>query len=80
MAKVKSVHVVWLKKGARWKIKAGGKYATVGGEDHWLMKREAIRVARELSRELKAELKVHNMDGRISISDSHGNDPRGIRG
>jgi uncharacterized protein YdaT len=38
-------------------------------------KREAIQRGREISRNQKTELVIHNSDGKISNSDSHGNDP-----
>ena len=36
--------------------------------------------AREISSNARTELKIHNQDGRIGQSDSHGNDPRNIKG
>jgi hypothetical protein len=36
--------------------------------------------AREISRNAHTELKIHNLDGRIGQSDSHGHDPRKIKG
>lgn len=42
---------------------------------HTETKAEAIMVAREISRNQKSELIIHNKDGKISQSDSHGNDP-----
>lgn len=38
-------------------------------------KAEAIKAARALSKRHKGELVIHNMNGRISNRDSHGNDP-----
>lgn len=43
-------------------------------------KKEAINVAREISRNQQTELQIHNKDGRISSRDSHGNDPFPPRG
>ena len=43
-------------------------------------KREAIDRGREISRNAGTEFKIHNRDGRIGQSDSHGNDPRDIEG
>lgn len=37
--------------------------------------REAIDIARAISRNQGTELQVHGRDGRIRESDSHGNDP-----
>ena len=42
---------------------------------HTDTKQEAIRRGREISRNQKTELVIHNSDGKISNSDSHGNDP-----
>ncbi|MCC0050129.1 MAG: DUF2188 domain-containing protein, partial [Rhodobiaceae bacterium] len=39
-----------------------------------------VQRAREISRNADTELKIHNRDGRIAQSDSHGNDPRNIKG
>ena len=41
---------------------------------------EAIRVAREISRNQGSELFVHGRDGRIRERDSHGHDPYPPRG
>lgn len=38
-------------------------------------KKAAIGIAREISRNQKTELQIHNKDGKIAISDSHGSDP-----
>jgi uncharacterized protein YdaT len=57
-----------------WQVKRdGGKRASrvVG------TKAEAEKLAREISRNQETELQVHNKDGVIASSDSHGNDPRG---
>lgn len=43
-------------------------------------KRAAVRVARELAREYGLELVIHNRNGRIAQKDSHGNDPRSVKG
>ena len=47
---------------------------------HTETKAEAIKLTREISQNQKTELFIHNKDGRISHKDSHGNDPRNIRG
>ena len=47
---------------------------------HFDTKREAIDRGREISRNAGTEFKIHNQDGRIGQSDSHGNDPRNIKG
>lgn len=38
-------------------------------------KAEAEKIAREISKHQGTELQIHNRDGRIARSDSHGNDP-----
>ena len=38
-------------------------------------KQEAVDMARSISRNQKTELVIHNKNGKISRSDSHGNDP-----
>jgi len=43
-------------------------------------KETAVAAGRRLAQNLKAELKIHNQDGSIAESDSHGNDPRNIPG
>ena len=57
-----------------WQVKRdGGKRAShVTGT-----KAEAEKLAREISRNQDTELQIHNKDGKIGSSDSHGNDPRG---
>ena len=60
-----------------WDIRRGGAERASG---HFNTKQEAIDRGRELSRNAETELKIHNRDGRISQSDSHGNDPRNIKG
>ncbi|MBS1914077.1 MAG: DUF2188 domain-containing protein [Bacteroidetes bacterium] len=47
---------------------------------HGDTKQEVIDRTREISRNQGTELIIHNKDGRISGSDSHGNDPRSSRG
>ena len=60
-----------------WDNKRGG--ATRAGSHHDT-KREAIDAARRMSQREGSELKIHNRDGKIGQSDSHGNDPRKIPG
>lgn len=60
-----------------WDVKRGVLDRTVIHAD---TKQEAIDAARQLSRSQGTELKIHNLDGRIAQSDSHGNDPRRIEG
>lgn len=37
--------------------------------------KEAINIARDISRNQESELLIHGKDGRIRAKDSHGNDP-----
>jgi uncharacterized protein YdaT len=53
-------------------VKRGGAERASG---HFDTKREAIDRGREISRNQGTELRVHNKDGRIASSDSHGGDP-----
>lgn len=63
--------------GSQWAVKpAGGSRATVRTDTQ----AEAIRVAREISRNQGSELLVHGRDGRIRERDSHGRDPNPPRG
>ena len=71
----KTRHVVPHEDG--WANKKGG--ATKPTSVH-KTQAEAIAVARKQSREEKSELFVHRRDGTIREKDSHGNDPRNIKG
>lgn len=75
MARAKQVHVVW-KKGM-WHIKMSGKNMTTVGYPY---KYVALKFARPLAKREKAELTIHNKDGKISAKHSFGNDPRSIKG
>ena len=60
-----------------WNVKRGGASRASG---HFDTKQQAVDRAREISRNAQSELKVHNKDGKIAQSDSHGNDPRSVKG
>lgn len=60
-----------------WDVKRGGAKRASG---HCDTKREAIDKAREISRNQGTELRIHNLDGRIAQSDSHGGDPNPPKG
>ena len=64
-------HVVPNPKGG-WDVKRGGADRAISHHD---TKQNAIDRGREISRNQNTELRIHNRDGRISGSDSHGNDP-----
>lgn len=72
----KSHHVVPNPAGG-WDVKRGGGERSSGNFD---TKAEAVGRAREISRNQGTELRIHNLDGRIASSDSHGNDPNPPRG
>ncbi|MBM6823691.1 DUF2188 domain-containing protein [Veillonella magna] len=66
----KNQHVV--PNGSAWSVKgAGNSKAT----KNFSTKQPAINYAREISRNQKSELVIHNKDGRIAQKDSHGHDP-----
>ncbi len=64
-------HVVHNPNGG-WDVKRGGGERASG---HYETKREAIDAGRTLSQRQHTEFRIHNMDGRIAQSDSHGHDP-----
>lgn len=70
-------HVIPAPSGG-WNVKRGG-----GGErasSHHETKREAMAAGRQLSRNQGTELRIHNRNGRIADSNSHGGDPNPPRG
>jgi hypothetical protein len=67
----KTHHVVPSSEGG-WDIKKGGASR---GSGHFSHKEKAIDRAREISRNQRTELLIHNRDGKISRTDSHGGDP-----
>jgi uncharacterized protein YdaT len=67
----KLTHVVPNSDGG-WDIKQSGGQRSSG---HFDTKQNAVDRAREISQNQETELVIHNMDGKISGKDSHGNDP-----
>jgi len=63
--------------GGGWDVKRGGADRSSG---HFSTKQAAVDFGREISRNQQTELRIHNKDGRISQSDSHGHDPNPPRG
>lgn len=59
--------------GGGWDVKRGGSERASG---HYDTKQEAVDAGRQISRNQETELRIHNKDGQISQSDSHGHDPR----
>lgn len=71
-----TTHVVPSPRGG-WNVKQGGAQRASSHHD---TKAEATAAARASSRARESELKIHNLDGRIAQSDSHGRDPSDIKG
>ena len=71
-----TTHVVPAERGG-WNVKQGGAQRASG---HYDTKAAAVSAGRESSRARESELKIHNLDGKIAQSDSHGHDPRGVKG
>jgi len=67
----KTHHVVPSSLGG-WDVKKGGASRA---SDHFNHKTDAIDKARQISRNQNTELIIHNQDGKISRTDSHGGDP-----
>jgi hypothetical protein len=63
--------------GGGWDVKRGGSERASSHHD---TKQEAIDQGREVSRAQSTELRIHNKDGKISSSDSHGGDPNPPKG
>jgi hypothetical protein len=64
-------HVVPNPEGG-WDVKRGGGSRASG---HFDTRWEAVDFGRQVSRNQETELRIHNKDGRIGQSDSHGRDP-----
>jgi len=72
----KSHHVVHDPNGG-WSVKKGGADRASA---HAKTKEKAVDIARKISQNQKSELVIHNRNGKISQSDSHGHDPYPPRG
>ncbi|HEX4334110.1 MAG TPA: DUF2188 domain-containing protein [Usitatibacter sp.] len=70
MAGKKDVHVVPRDNG--WAVKVEGSQRASSVHQ---TKQQAMDTGRDRARQDKVELVIHNKDGRISDSDSYGNDP-----
>ena len=68
----KSTHVVPNSGKSGWDIRQSNAQRSSGFFNN---KADAVNRAREISRNQQSELVIHNRNGRISQSDSHGNDP-----
>jgi hypothetical protein len=60
-----------------WDVKRAGSDRA---SSHHATQAEAIAVGREVSRNQHTELKIQGCNGQIRQSDSHGHDPRDIKG
>jgi hypothetical protein len=60
-----------------WDVKRGGADRASG---HYDRKQDAIDAGRMISQNQGTEFRIHNKDGKISQSDSHGNDPNPPKG
>ena len=72
-----STHHVVPNPNGGWDVRRGGSERSSG---HFDRKKEAIDRGRVISRKAGTEFKIHNRNGRIAESDSHGNDPFPPRG
>lgn len=63
--------------GGGWDVRRGGAERASG---HFDKKQQAVDFGREVSRSQQTELRIHNQNGRIAQSDSHGHDPNPPRG
>ena len=72
MSKGPKTHHVVPNSDGGWDVKRGGGERATSHHDR---KQYAVTAAREVSRNQQTELRIHNKDGRIANSDSHGGDP-----
>lgn len=70
----RDTHRVMPHKDGGWQVKRDGGQRASRVTD---TKAEAEKLGRQISRNQETEFQVHNKDGQIGSSDSHGNDPRG---
>ncbi|PIX54859.1 MAG: hypothetical protein COZ50_05790 [Zetaproteobacteria bacterium CG_4_10_14_3_um_filter_54_28] len=72
----KSHHVVPNPDGG-WDVKVSGGERAI---KHFETKQPAVDSARRISQNQGSELVIHNKDSKIGQKDSHGHDPRKIKG
>jgi len=77
MTKGPETHHVVPNPDGGWDVKRGGGSRASSHHD---TKQGAIGRGREISRNQSTELRIHNRDGRIASSDSHGNDTNPPKG
>lgn len=66
----KNQHVV-PSKNNEWNVRGEGNTRVT---KHFNIKKDAVDYARQISRNQKSELVIHNKDGKIAQKDSHGHD------
>ena len=72
----KNQHVMY--EDSKWVVKGEGDARPHGS---YKTQKEAIEVARDISRRQKSELLVHKKEGNaIRMKNSYGNDPKSIKG
>ena len=69
---MRNTHHVVPNSGNGWKVVKGGSSKASG---IYSTKQDAINAGRQISKNQKTELVIHNKNGVIAGSDSHGNDP-----
>lgn len=72
MKKKSNTHHVVPNPNGGWDVKRGNSSRASSHHD---TKKDAVDIGRQVSRNQETEFKIHNKNGRISQSDSHGNDP-----
>jgi hypothetical protein len=70
----RDTHRVMPHKDGGWQVKRDGDQRASHVTE---TKAAAEKLGREISRNQETEFQIHNRDGTIASSDSHGNDPRG---
>ena len=73
----KNQHVVPNKNGKGWSVKGEGNSKSTKITE---TKKEAEKIAREISKNQDSEIIIHGKDGKIQEKDSNGNDPKEIKG
>ncbi|TAK79242.1 MAG: DUF2188 domain-containing protein [Gammaproteobacteria bacterium] len=73
----KNPHVVPIKRGEQWAIKIEGNKRETSLHN---TQKDAIEAAREIAIKNKAELFIHNRQGKIREKNSYGNDPNPPKG
>lgn len=75
MSKGKNQHVTKHPEG--WQVKGAGNNKATAVTN---TQAEAINIARGIAKNQESELIIHGMNGQIRQKDSHGNDPKEVKG